>query len=61
MTTEEKIQALTDACLSPNDYMCAGLYCYECDLNSLGGLERCTMHMALRILNAKGYDIVKIK
>lgn len=57
----EKIQALTKACLSPNDYMCAGLRCDECDLNNQGGLEKCTMHMALRILNLNGYDIVKIK
>ena len=57
----EKIEALKTACLSPNGYMCAGLCCDECDLESQGGLEECTMLMALRILNMNGYDIVKIK
>ena len=61
MEIDEKIAALKTACLSPNDYMCAGLRCDECDLNNQGGLEKCSMLMAIRILNMNGYDIVKIK
>ena len=60
MTIDEKISIIRRAGFQPDNYVCSGLICGDCELNDPED-HICRYKMVLRTLNWLGYDIVKIK